>query len=237
MKKTPNAQFNFADPDSLAVRVATKVRQDLFRMFIAEMQPAMTDYILDVGVTSDQSYSSSNYFEALYPYKDRVVAVGLQNASFLEKLYPGIRYVRANALHMPFSDCTFDFVHSSAVLEHVGSVANQTRMIFEALRVARRGICLTTPNRWFPIEFHTQLPLVHWLPKKTCRQIFRKLGFIDLAEEQSLNLMTASELEKITKTFTGWRFKLATARLLGWPSNLVLFAHRETAHDLTRAAT
>jgi hypothetical protein len=79
MKKTPNAQFNFADPDSLAVRVATKVRQDLFRMFISEMKPAITDYILDVGVTSDQSYSSSNYFEALYPYKDRVVTVGLQN--------------------------------------------------------------------------------------------------------------------------------------------------------------
>ena len=83
--KNPNAQFNFADPASLAVRVATKVRQDLFRMFIAEMKPATTDYILDVGVTSDQSYSSSNYFEALYPYKDRVVTVGLQNASFLEK--------------------------------------------------------------------------------------------------------------------------------------------------------
>ena len=23
---------------------------------------------------------------------------------------------------------------------------------------------LTTPNRWFPIEVHTRLPLVHWLP-------------------------------------------------------------------------
>ena len=124
-----------------------------------------------------------------------------------------------------------DLVHSSAVLEHVGSIANQTRMISEALRVARRGL-LTTPNRWFPIEFHTQLPLVHWLPK-TCRQIFRKLGFMDLAEEQGLNLMTASELEKITKTFAGWRFKLATARLLGWPSNLVLFAHREIAPKMT----
>jgi len=23
---------------------------------------------------------------------------------------------------------------------------------------------LTTPNRWFPLELHTRLPLVHWLP-------------------------------------------------------------------------
>jgi hypothetical protein len=23
---------------------------------------------------------------------------------------------------------------------------------------------VTTPNRWFPLEVHTLLPLVHWLP-------------------------------------------------------------------------
>ena len=28
---------------------------------------------------------------------------------------------------------------------------------------------VTTPNRWFPIEVHTRLPLVHWLPETmTC---------------------------------------------------------------------
>lgn len=43
--------------------------------------------------------------------------------------------------------------------------------------VARRGIFLTTPNRSFPVEFHTQLPLVHWLLKPTHRAIFRLLGF------------------------------------------------------------
>jgi hypothetical protein len=29
--------------------------------------------------------------------------------------------------------------------------------------VARRGF-FTTPNRWFPIELHTKIPLLHYLP-------------------------------------------------------------------------
>ena len=71
-------------------------------------------------------------------------------------------------------------------------------MIVECLRVARRGICLTTPNRWFPIEFHTALPLIHWLPKPAGRALFKKLGYEFFAEETNLNLMTRSEIEKLS---------------------------------------
>lgn len=225
----PNAQYNLANPDSLSVRVATKVRHEMFAMFMSELRPAPTHRILDIGVTSDQSYSSSNYFEALYPHKHRIVAAGLQDAAFLEALYPGVKYVQADVLGMPFSDRSFDFVHSSAVLEHVGSMENQARMIRECLRVARRGICLTTPNRWFPIEFHTQLPVVHWLPKPVTRRIFRRLGYGPLAQEENLNLMTAAELRAIAKGIPGWSFRVAAARLWGWRSNLLLFAKRESS--------
>ena len=43
MLSTPNAQFNFAKPDSLAVRVAARVRTDMFRMFLRELSPAASD--------------------------------------------------------------------------------------------------------------------------------------------------------------------------------------------------
>jgi hypothetical protein len=36
--------------------------------------------------------------------------------------------------------------------------------VAEAVRVSSR-VFLTTPNRWFPVELHTRLPLVHWLPR------------------------------------------------------------------------
>ena len=64
---------------------------------------------------------------------------------------------------MPFADGEFDIVFSNAVIEHVGGREQQRRFVEESLRVARRAF-VTTPNRWFPVEVHTRLPLVHWLP-------------------------------------------------------------------------
>ena len=31
---------------------------------------------------------------------------------------------------------------------------------------------LTTPNRWFPVEVHTRLPLVHWLPESAAGRAY-----------------------------------------------------------------
>jgi ubiquinone/menaquinone biosynthesis C-methylase UbiE len=223
--KQANAQCNLASPDSLSVRIATKVRARMYAAFIEEFKPHRADTVLDVGVTSDQTYASSNYFEALYPHKDRITATGIDDASFLEVVYPGMSFQFANALDLPFPDESFDFVHSSAVLEHVGSSVNQANMIEECLRVARRGVCVTTPNRWFPIEFHTQLPLVHWLPKPHCRALFRKAGYSFFADEANLNLMTAAELRQIMKRFS-YPFTFAPTRLCGWTSNLVMMIHK-----------
>jgi hypothetical protein len=196
----------------------------MFALFVTEMQPRESDTVLDIGATSDRTYASSNYFEALYPYKHRVVAVGLQDIGFLAKAFPGVQCVQADILAMPFANRSVDLVHSSAVLEHVGSLGRQTQMIRECLRIARRGICLTTPNRWFPIEFHTQLPLVHWLPKPVTRTIFRRLGYDELAKEEHLNLMTERELRGIAADIHGWHFRFTCIRVLGWKSNLILFA-------------
>jgi hypothetical protein len=229
----PNAQYNVAASGSLADRVGDRVRRQMFDRFLEHLKPLSDDKVLDIGVTSDQTYAASNYFEFLYPFKENITASGIDDAAFLERLCPGVRFLQADALRLPFRDDTFDLVHSSAVLEHVGSIENQSKMISECLRVARRGICLTTPNRWFPLELHTHLPFVHWLPKRACRSVFRALGYEFFAEERNLNLMSRSDLSKIVAHCSGWRFQIVSAKLLGLPSNLMLFAARETrAADL-----
>jgi hypothetical protein len=227
MSEKPNAQYNLSGADSLAARVAAKTRQGMFQDFMKRFSPSRDETVLDLGATSDRTYAASNYFEHLYPHKDRVTASGVDDASFLEAQYPGVKFVFADALDLPFEDNAFDLVHSSAVLEHVGSFENQKRMIVECLRVARRGICLTTPNRWFPIELHTQLPLIHWLPKPTGRALFKKLGYEFFAQETNLNLMTRSEIREIVASINGdWNFDIDSATVLGWQSNLILFAER-----------
>ncbi len=222
----PNSQYNFAAPDSLSVRVAARVRRRMYTRFMRNFSPDERDDVLDIGVTSDRTYESSNYFEAFYPFKQRVVAAGLDDASFLEQAYPGVKFVFANALNLPFRDRSFSFVHCAAVWEHVGSAERQAAMLDECLRVARRGVCLTTPNRWFPIEVHTQIPLLHWLPKRLHRGILARTKFHALALESNLNLMTGSEIRVLAKRHPSWSFKLEYETLLGWPSNILCFAHR-----------
>jgi SAM-dependent methyltransferase len=199
----------------------------MFEMFMAEFGPTATDTVLDLGVTSDRTYQSSNFFEALYPHKAMITAAGIDDASFLETMYPGVRFQFADATNLPFDDNAFDYVHSSAVLEHVGSYANQQQMVSECLRVARKGICLATPNRWFPIEVHTQLPLVHWLPKSWFRALLYRIGQRELAMEANLNLMTERELRRIIALHPEWSFHFRAGRLLGLKSNIVLFAAKK----------
>ncbi len=228
MMHEPNAQYNLARPDSLAVRVATRVRTRMFQAFMREFAPRAEESVLDVGVTSDRSYTSSNYLEALYPWKERITAAGIDDARFLETLHPGVKFVFANALDLPFADGSFDLVHASAVLEHVGPFASQARMVAECLRVARRGVCVTTPNRWFPVEFHTQLPLVHWLPKPWFRALAGSAArYRFFADEGHLNLMTRAELRRVMAAHPGCRWRFAPTRLCGWTSNLVLMAQKE----------
>ncbi len=225
MAISPNEQYNVASADSLAVKLAGYQRRNMFERFLDELAPGEADTILDIGVTSEQSYPSSNYFEKWYPHKACITAAGLDDASFLETEFPGLKFVNANALDLPFDDKSFDYVHSSAVIEHVGDASSQARMVSECARVARKGFFVTTPNRWFPVEFHTVVPLVHWLPPRTFRAVMRATGREFFAQESNLNLMSRSSLmaaarhANVTRQFG---VAVKSVRLLGWPSNLLL---------------
>ena len=64
-------------------------------------------------------------------------------------------------------DNTYDIVYSNATIEHVGSHNKQKIFISECARVAKKTIFITTPNRYFPLDFHTKIPFIHMLPKIT----------------------------------------------------------------------
>lgn len=77
--------------------------------------------------------------------------------------YPGT-LVRADATErLPFADDEFDLAYANSVIEHLaphkrGAFAREVR------RVAR-GWYVQTPAVSFPIEPHSLLPAVHWLPR------------------------------------------------------------------------
>lgn len=220
-----NAQYNVARGGGLTDRVSTHVRRKMYARFIAA-GVGDDDSILDVGVTSDRAQLASNYLEAWHPRKDRITACGIDDAGFLESRYPGLRFVRGDGRALPFADASFDWVHSSAVLEHVGSAAEQSAFLAELHRVSRKGVFATTPNRWFPVEFHTVLPLLHWLPKRWFRALLRRLGHDALAQERHLNLLGRRDLAAACTRAGLQDWRIDTVALGGWPSNLLLVARR-----------
>jgi hypothetical protein len=224
-----NAQYNVAKPDSLPIRVAAHQRRRMYELFARSLTPSSTDTIADIGVTSDRTYDHSNYLEAWYPHKASLTAVGIDDGHFLETLYPGLKFIQADGRNLPFESGSFDFVHSSAVLEHVGNHENQANFLRELWRVARKGIFVTTPNRWFPVEFHTVLPVIHWLPMRVYRGLLRASGRAFFADEENLNLLSRSSLRDVSLRAGISQFKIESVSLAGWTTNLILIADKSLA--------
>jgi SAM-dependent methyltransferase len=223
---TVNAQYNLARPGSLPVKIAGYQRRKMFAAFVSLTGVSPTDTVLDVGATSDRLYDHSNYLEAWWPDKTLITAVGTDDAAILQSLYPGLCFVRANGCDLPFPDNSFDFAHSSAVLEHVGDRKRQERFLYEMARVARRGIFVTTPNRWFPVEFHTLLPFIHWLPPRWYRNTLIRIGKPFFAAEENLNLLSRRDLTSVACNAGLKRLQVTTVSLLGLPTNLILLAQK-----------
>lgn len=176
-----------------ATRLALRARKVMYRRYTDVFPPTLEQAVIDVGVTPDRTLADSNFFEQWYPYKHKLTATSIEDASFLEHEYPGLTFVRTDGSTLPFADGEFDIAFSSAVLEHVGDRAAQRAFVAEICRVSRHFF-LTTPNRGFPIEVHTFLPLLHWLPQRHHQTALRRLRKSFWADTANLNLLTAAEL-------------------------------------------
>jgi hypothetical protein len=158
-------QIYYRDGASLPLsrKLMRLARERMYGLFVSELEPDPSTRILDFGV-SDQENDEANMLERLYPYPERITCAGLGQGWAVTSAYPGITYVRVAAGEpMPFDDKSFDVICSNAVMEHMGGAEGRQFFLREALRVARRAF-ITVPNRWFPLEHHTGIPLVHFSP-------------------------------------------------------------------------
>jgi SAM-dependent methyltransferase len=202
-----------------ASRLSFHVRRKMFLLFMDTIRPRPDARVLDVGVTSDERYRESNYFEQMYPFPSRITCVGTEDGSHLAARYPGLSYRQVQPGDpLPFRDAEFDVVFSNAVLEHVGSRAAQAAFVRELCRVGK-SVFITTPNRWFPFEHHTGLPLLHYLPPSAFRALLRRTPYRHWAEESNLNILTAREL--VTLFPSNVAVNVRSVRLFGLTSNLV----------------
>jgi hypothetical protein len=166
----------------VASRVSLRSRRRKLERFLDLLAPGPDTTVVDVGVTNAPfgGGSTDNFFEAMYPWPERITAVGNTELDVFAAAFPQVRAVRADGRELPFADGEFDIGFSNAVVEHVaGGREGQRRFVHELCRVARR-VYVTTPNRWFPLEVHTLLPFVHWLPAGPRSRLLRYEDVLDL---------------------------------------------------------
>jgi hypothetical protein len=192
----------------------------MYDAFIAALRPSPTSTIVDIGVTPDQTTEDSNFLEKWYPHPERITATSIEDASYLESAHPGLTFIRTSADRLPFRDGEFDIAFCSAVMEHVGDRAHQRHFLDELLRVSKQYF-ITTPDRWFPVELHTFLPVIHWLPQRQHQRALRALRLTSWAKTENLNLLGERDLRALFPA--GVDPTVGGPRLLGMRSNLLVF--------------
>ena len=135
---------------------------------------------------------------------------------------------------IPFEDLYFDIVFCSSVIEHVTIPKSQVwntkdqkqfkktaleRQYNFAKEINRLGktYFVQTPNRWFPIETHTWLPFVSYLPRKILLP-FLKLSnrFWIKKTTPDWNLLSKSEFQYLFPDA-----KIITEKFFGFTKSLI----------------
>jgi len=223
---------------SLFSRLSRRSRSAKKALLEAHVPLGPTTRVLDIGAQTDPG--GLLQLVDWYPWKTQLTAMNLRTAHLdaIARRYPEVTRAVGDACRLPWPDQSFDLVHANAVIEHVGDVERQARMAQEVMRVGRQWF-VTTPNRWFPFEFHMRLPLVTWLPAAWMRVLGRACSYNHVQcryrrgqDWSGLRLLGARELARL---FPGSRVR--KLRITLWAETLVALggARRPGSVDISPA--
>jgi hypothetical protein len=183
--------------------------------------------ICDVGTTEDISNKSSNFLIKSFTSiktKNSITDQLIKDDIFKNKIQASIT---SNLQPAQVNQLKSDISFSSATIEHVGCRDNQKKMIENMINLSKKYIIITTPNKFHPIEFHTKLPLLHFLPKIIYKSLLNLVGYSYFAKIENLNLLSVDDLSKILNMFSNIKFKIIKIKLFGFTSNLVAICEKD----------
>jgi len=218
------------------VRASLRVRRRLYDWLTARLGGVRGKVFLEHGSTPDTERADSNCFIRWLLADGAVVyAASLEDIRHLTSAFPGLQILPLPlpAVSLPRFDC----VISSAVLEHAGARTCQQALLTDLIRLGD-PILVTTPNRWHWLEFHTKLPLLHWLPPRWHRAVLKGLGLRFWADEDNLNLLSRAALTQLLEgaaAAAGRQIDVAwfRPRFAGAVSNLVVLVTPHAAAGST----
>ena len=215
-----NLHSNFFD------KIVLKKRFEIISVIKKFLKDEKIENVLDVGSTYDDINPSSNYvIKNLGEYKEykSISDQKIETDFFKKKLRKSIT---EEFLNDEITNFKCDLVISNATIEHVGSIENQIKMCENIIKLSNKYFIINTPSRFHPFEFHTKLPLLHWLPKKMYRTILKLIGLNFFADEKNLNLLSENDLIFIMKKLKQVNFSIKKIKFLFFKSNLILIGKK-----------
>ena len=206
-------------------KILKKNREIFFGYFANSFEISEKYSVLDVG-TTDIVDNFENIFIQKYPHKKKITCLSNQKLKNINIKYPELKTIAGDARSMCFNDNSFDIVHSNATIEHVGDSKNQLQFIKECLRVSRKIIFIQTPNRFFPLDFHTKIPLIHFFPGKIHRFLLNVFGLKFYSDINNLNLLSKKNLVEFMIKLNIKDFEILEHKLFGLVSNLILIIRK-----------
>jgi len=180
---------------------------------------------LDIGTTLDLENESSNLIikslENIKNFKC-ISDQEIESSFFIKKLKKSIT---ENFSKEEIEEFSSDLVISNATIEHVGSFSQQQKMVNNIINFSKKLFIIITPNRYHPIDFHTKIPLIHWLPKSIHRKILNILRMPFYAKEENLNLLDVNEIKKLL-SFNDVTYKINSIKLLFFKSNFIIIGEK-----------
>lgn len=198
-----------------------KNRRKFLRTFRKYIDYNKNSVVLDVGATPSLD-SHENFFVQKYPFKKNITCLSNFNCEILKSKFSEINLALEDARNMNLKSNKYDIVHSNATIEHVGSFDDQLKFLQECIRVSNKYIFITTPNRFFPIELHTKLPFLHFLPKTIFRKILILFNDHFFSKEENLNLLSLNDVKKLLKKSNVKNFKIYKNKVCYLVSNFII---------------
>jgi hypothetical protein len=95
------------------------------------------------------------------------------------------RVEEGDALALPtHALARFDLAHANSVIEHLGQWPRIER--FAAILRAVPAYYCQTPYFWFPLEVHTMVPFLHWLPESLRAKIYGSFDLPNFPRAQTM---------------------------------------------------
>ena len=207
--------FNFID------KIVLKKRLEISDIINDIIKNIEIDEALDIGTTSDTlNISSNSVIRNIKNIKNfKCLSNQEVNSNFFYKKLK--KSITDDFYENELSEFSSDLVISNATIENVGGFLKQKKMIENIIKLTKKIFIITTPNKFYPIELHTKIPFIHWLPKLIYRRILKFLGLSFYAQEENLNLLDVHQLQEMLND-QKINYEIRFIKLMFFKSNIII---------------